>query len=114
MSDPILNVMRTPAGDAACREAGIDPDANPATAAMTAVMVHAPEVHYLARVLPAGQRGCDWPGRFDHEDNGRHAGFGPAPGEGECDYPQGCDGYGDAGYRCPFQAQTERSESNGY
>lgn len=98
-----LNVIRTPAGDAACRAVGVDPDANPCTAALAAII---PPEHYLARVLPPGRRGCDWPGRFDHEDNARHAGFGPTPGEGPCDYPRGCPAWGDPAYRCPVNREV--------
>jgi hypothetical protein len=93
--------LRTPTGDAACRAAGIDPDANPALAALAALMAEVPE--YLADVLPPAERGCGYPGRFDREDNSRNAGWGPRPGEGGCDYPQGCPMYGQPG--CPYPVQ---------
>jgi len=96
MAELVVNAMRTPEGDAACRQVGIDPDANPATAALAALMAGVPEARYLARVLPPERRGCTFPGRFDREDNARHAGLGPKPGEGGCDYPHDCPAYGGA------------------
>ena len=99
-----LYAMRTPEGDAACRQVGIDPDANPATAALAALMAGVPEVRYLARVLPPERRGCTFPGRFDLEDNARNAGFGPRPGESGCDYPHYCPAYGKQG--CAFAEEA--------
>jgi len=88
--------------DNACRYSGIDPDANPNTAMLVAMMLPKNRAHYLARVSPPERRGCNWPGRFDHEDNGRFTGFGYAPGESNCDHPQGCAGYNDVAWHCPF------------
>ena len=95
----IIDTMRTPVGDAHMRRADIDPDANPVMAALTAMIL--PEAQCLVRALPPNERGCSFPGRFDREDTSRSAGFGPAPGEGECDYPVGCKHIGSAEMRCP-------------
>ncbi len=101
--DTIIDLMRTVAGDAACQAVGVSPDHNPATAAIAAVMLLNPVTNYLTRVVPGDQRGCDFRGRFDREDNSRNAGWGLAPGEGGCDYPQGCEEEGSDVFRCPFK-----------
>ena len=101
------DLLRTEDGDTALREAGIDPDANPATAGLAAVMLQIPEARYLERVLPPDERGCDFAGRFDREDSARQAGFGPPPGSGGCDYPLGCEYCGDAEMRCPYERGGE-------
>jgi hypothetical protein len=99
----IANTMRTAAGDARMHAAEINPDANPATAALATLMP--PEAHYLVRALPPGERGCAFPGRFDREDTSRNSGFGPPPGEGGCDYPQGCEYLGSTEMRCPHEPE---------
>lgn len=96
----IINTMRTTAGDARMHAAGIDPDANPATAALATLMLS--ETHYLVRTLPPSERDCSFPSRFDREDTSRNLGFGPPPGRGGCDYPQGCKHLGNAEMRCPI------------
>ena len=96
-----INTMRTTTGDARMRAVDIDPDANPATAALAAMIPL--EARYLARTLPPNERRCDSPSRFDREDISRNSGFGPPPGAGGCDYPGECEHSGNTEMRCPIE-----------
>lgn len=51
----------------------------------------------------ASELGCTFPGRFDFEDTSRDLGWGRAPGEGRCDYPNNCPFKGDDRYHCPVK-----------
>ena len=101
------SMSRTIAGDARMRIVGINPDANPSTAVLAAVVPLG--ALYLARTLPPNQRGCDFNGRFDREDISRNSDLGPPPGEGGCDYPGGCRYLGSAEMQCPHSSRDPDS-----
>lgn len=91
------------------RSYSIQPNANPGTAETTVYDAAKNPYDQFLRILegkPKPTRNdCNYPERFEHEDNARMHGWGQQEGEGICDYPDGCSQYKDG--LCPLKLKED-------